>query len=690
MFMDPFSQELRPLPSSNLFSPAAASQPPPSTHGEGYDSFLDSTDTPLSSPPSLSTAADPGTRSPLKRPFQSNGALAEQETGSTHPLRSQINKRLKTMALTAGILDAEGSVAGAGADDIAGSSAPAPEPAFEPASAPEPEPRSGPATVDLAKPDKGGQDRPPSSSAASASPDPSASSNNLLVPGADFQQRLLNTEGRLSDADMELALRIYTCSRPDVRLGNSIASFSGGGEQSPTDSFNPAFLVEDETLPEGDCGSTSLGDGDYGDHSGVIDRRLWITLPIHKDDHWQINMVAVTQHMGDALAAAADSSSSASRDQQEQREHNFHTSMQSVNVCNSIAATTPTDDQTIMRTATALLSSNTNSMVRCCPGAPTDQNRQEPKPVVHRLPSAQQDPDSVGCGIFAIVYVLRFLRNTDTIHTTAALPINEILWRRLLSLLFTACASYAQDNGSLTEVDLEASGGTLLRQAENSGAQLSREQGAPDKEQLSNPTPGLSGSTLVDDGLTSCNLNSEGLEKARAEVERVAREGWDGQADTAAAFAEKLHSAAAAVDRQLLDAASGHQARIKVAIRDLVEMLDLHNAAHEGAALERTRLEQHVIPRLQQHHQERERLRKALLGLTAAPLVESLSRFWQLEDAFERKRLRFCEQRAAEAAHSSAVGGFVARVLRKDLSVLHEALDKVVRLAETMEARLGS
>lgn len=686
MFMDPFSQELRPLPSSNLFSPAAASQPPPSTHGEGDDSFLDSTDTPLSSPPSLSTAADPGTRSPLKRPFQSDGALAKQETGSTHPLRSQINKRLKTMALTAGILDAEGSVAGAGADDIAGSaSAPAPEPA----STLEPEPRSRPITVGIAKPDQGGHDRPPSSSAASSSPDPSASSNSLLVPGAGFQQRLLNTEGRLSDADMELALRIYTCSRPDVRLGNSIASFSGDGEQSPTDSFNPAFLVEDGTHPEGDCGSTTLGDGDNGDHSGVIDRRLWIALPIHKDDHWQINMVAFTQHVGDALAAA-DSSSSASRAQQGQREHNFHTSIQSVKVCNSIASTTPTDDQTIMHTATALLSSNTNSLVRCCPGAPTDQNRREPKPVVHRLPSAQQHPDSVGCGVFAIVYVLRFLRNTDTIHTTAALPINEILWRRLLGLLFTACALYAQDNGSLTEVDLEASGGTLFRQAETSGAQLSREQGAPDKEQLLNPTPGLSGSTLVDDGLTSCNLNSEGLEKARAEVERVAREGWDGQADTAAAFAEKLHSAAAAVDRQLLDAASGHKARIKVAIRDLEEMLDLHNAAHEGAARERTRLEQHVIPRLQQHRQERERLRKALLGLTAAPLVEPLSRVWQLEDAFERKRLRFCEQRAAEAAHSSAVGGFVARVLRKDLSVLHEALDKVVRLGETMEARLGS
>lgn len=64
-----------------------------------------------------------------------------------------------------------------------------------------------------------------------------------------------------------------------------------------------------------------------------------------------------------------------------------------------------------MCTAAALHRSDTNSHLRCSPDATTDQSRQEPTPVGHRLLYAQQDADSVGCGVSAIVYVLRLLRN---------------------------------------------------------------------------------------------------------------------------------------------------------------------------------------------------------------------------------------------------------------------------------------
>lgn len=157
------------------------------------------------------------------------------------------------------------------------------------------------------------------------------------------------------------ATYIYTCFRPDVRLGNCIASFSRDGQKNLAASFNPAFLVECEAHLESDSGSTSLsGDGDNGYHANAIDR-LWIALPIHTDDHRHISMVAVTQHMGDALDAAQPLSSATNRVQEERREHEFDMSIRSVKVCNSIASTTPTDDPTIVRTAAALLRLNTHS-----------------------------------------------------------------------------------------------------------------------------------------------------------------------------------------------------------------------------------------------------------------------------------------------------------------------------------------
>lgn len=157
------------------------------------------------------------------------------------------------------------------------------------------------------------------------------------------------------------ATYIYTCFRPDVRLRNCIASLSRDGQKNLAASFNPAFLVEGEAHLESYSGSTSLsGDGDNGYHANVIDR-LWIALPIHTDDHRHISMVAVTQNMGDALDAAQPLSSAANRVQQERREHEFHMSIHSFKVCNSIASTTPTDDPIIVHTTADLLRSNTNS-----------------------------------------------------------------------------------------------------------------------------------------------------------------------------------------------------------------------------------------------------------------------------------------------------------------------------------------
>lgn len=101
------------LPSIDPLAPAAAKQPEPLNHGEGEGDgpSLQGIGTPLFRPRSLSTCSDSGTRSLFKRPFKSDGSLAE-ETSSSHPLRRQINnKKPDMMTSTAEVLDAEGFLA---------------------------------------------------------------------------------------------------------------------------------------------------------------------------------------------------------------------------------------------------------------------------------------------------------------------------------------------------------------------------------------------------------------------------------------------------------------------------------------------------------------------------------------------------------------------------------------------------
>lgn len=430
-------------------------------------------------------------------------------------------------------------------------------------------------------------------------------------------QRIGDADIKLNDDDIEWALRMFVCCRPDARYGDSRAATRP--KSSPARTFSPELWAQ-QIIPSRRSGSDAE---DQPDPDSGSPNRLWICLPHHAADHWSAIVAAITQDQTLPLLEGGGSNSMA---------------ISSFQPCTGITSVLTLDSMNIKRSGQQIL-----EKVKCLINAQTNGDTvvvppQDGGSVISQIACAEQSNLS-GCGIHVIVNTVRFLAGKSAIDFTTSVPIDECMWRRLLALLCTACQAY------------------------NSGLTLS-------EQLLSN----LETSSLLASRQTVCNLTSDELvtantqlESAQAQHQRLNSMAETSFLDVVAAMKD-IQNAIEAQKRALLPIVIDRLPRADSVCQSLEEIHDILQWAENGAKNEWTSLDGETVPLLLQEQKLRQEARKVAERCLPLPLASLHAYLWDQDDAFTRKQLKFYRRRIIEAKRTAIIAKAVRQcVVQRDL-----------------------
>lgn len=449
-------------------------------------------------------------------------------------------------------------------------------------------------------------------------------SNGLIVPDEATKQRLQDHKSRLTDVDIEWALNMLLCCCPNARYGDSrIANRACKAPRFTHPSFWPDSIK---------------------DTSGT--NEFCVALPVHTTNHWFAVLASVVVRLtrDNSLSLIGFDNC-----------NNIPTtSITSIKVFNSVAVTTLNDHLVVDKVRNVLRTYITGS-ITCKQTEVGNSSNDHNDVTIDHATCSQQDVESVGCGIYTIVYTWRFLQSTAVPRETShVMSVNEVMWRKLLEILCSLCICFKPDHPCAEKHHGDRTG--------------------PTPSPVQSSAAILEEWTLVPDAQKQCDLASPELIRAQADVARLDQLLNQPSLHLADAvrYTDRMRAATQAVTAALLRSASGSLSSIQAAIRDLKEICELLTWTAKSARAEYLRLETEVIPALRLRSRDRHNIRQPISTLPPTPYTTAVIALLEQEGRFERRQIRFYCNRAAEARRTEAITCAATTVAQRDLDMILE------------------